>query len=41
MKAYYEAPNAEIIDFHAMKSLAVVNDEEIKDSELGVASREE
>ena len=40
MKANYEAPNAEIVDFRAMQNLAIIDDD-VKDPELGYASREE
>ena len=40
MKAVYETPKAEIIDFYAMRSLAIIEDDK-KDPELGVGSRED
>lgn len=39
MKANYQTPEAEIIDFTAQENLAVIEDE-VKDPELGVGSRD-
>jgi hypothetical protein len=40
MKTHYEKPDAEVILFRALQSIAVV-EEEAKDPELGIGSREE
>ena len=40
MKAFYEAPEAQIVDFRAMQNLAIIEDD-VKDPEMGVGSLEE
>ena len=39
MKAFYEAPEAEIVDFQAQENLAVIEDD-VRDPEAGVGSRD-
>lgn len=39
MKAIYEQPEVEVIDFQARENLAVIEDE-VKNPEVGVGSRD-
>ena len=39
MKAFYETPEVEIIDFRAKESLAVIEDN-VKEPEAGVGSKD-
>lgn len=40
MKAIYEAPEAQIINFRAMQNLAIIEDD-VKPPEMGVGSLED
>ena len=39
MKAFYEAPEVEVIDFRAQENLAVIEDD-VKDPELSTGSKD-
>ena len=39
MKAFYETPEVELIDFRAKENLALIEDD-VKDPEAGVGSRD-